>query len=93
MDLFGFGHLFNVVVFFTSVLKNSFKPQFGFKIVKSKKAQTQETQQILFFFCQFYIVMHTISKSFAECQNMKIFSNFFALYPKEVYRRCPGGFW
>lgn len=37
--------------------------------------------------------MHTISKSFAECQNMKIFSNFFALYPKEVYRRCPGGFW
>lgn len=31
MDLFGFGHLFHAVAVFTSVLKNGFKPQFGFK--------------------------------------------------------------
>lgn len=53
MDLFGFGHLFNVVAFFKSVLKNSFKPQFGIKIVKSKKPQTQETQKILLFSVSF----------------------------------------
>lgn len=51
---FGLGHLFHAVAFFTSVLKNSFKPQFGFKAVKSTKPQIQENQQF-FLLSEFYI--------------------------------------
>jgi len=50
MDLFGFGLLSCALAFFTLILKTGFKPQFGFKAVKNKKPQTQETHQVFVFF-------------------------------------------